>query len=106
MIAVAVACLPVFLSGYRISRGNGVAFLDELGRSEQTIYVDDDRSRASLEFGVLGVPETFFIDRDGTIVAKVSGPVDLSLLTATLDAILLGQAADLGEVTTGEVENR
>jgi cation:H+ antiporter len=27
MIAVAVACLPVFLSGYRISRGNGVAFL-------------------------------------------------------------------------------
>ena len=86
--------------------GNGVAFLDELGWSEQTVYVDDDRSHASLEFGVLGVPETFFIDRDGTIVAKVSGPVDLSLLTATLDAILLGQAADLGEVTTGEVENR
>jgi len=27
MIAVAVACLPVFLTGYRISRGNGVAFL-------------------------------------------------------------------------------
>jgi cytochrome c biogenesis protein CcmG/thiol:disulfide interchange protein DsbE len=86
--------------------GNGVDFLEELGWSEQTIYVDDDRSRASLEFGVLGVPETFFIDRDGTIVAKVSGPVDLNLLTATLDAILLGQAADLGEVTTGEVENR
>ncbi len=85
---------------------NGSRFLDELGRSEPTIYVDDDRSRASLEFGVLGVPETFFIDRDGTIVAKVSGPVDLSLLTATLDAILLGEGANLGEVTTGEVENR
>lgn len=27
MIAVAVACLPVFFSGYQISRGNGVAFL-------------------------------------------------------------------------------
>jgi cation:H+ antiporter len=27
MIAVAVACLPVFFSGYRISRGNGIAFL-------------------------------------------------------------------------------
>lgn len=27
MIAVAVACLPVFFSGYRISRGNGAAFL-------------------------------------------------------------------------------
>ncbi len=85
---------------------NGIRFLDELGRSEPTIYVDDERSRASLEFGVLGVPETFFIDRDGTIVAKVSGPINADLLTATLDAILLGQADDLGEVTTGEVENR
>jgi cytochrome c biogenesis protein CcmG/thiol:disulfide interchange protein DsbE len=85
---------------------NGIRWLDDLGRSAATIYVDDDRSRASLEYGVLGVPETFFLDRDGTIVAKVSGPVDLNLLTATLDAILLGQAADLGEVTTGEVENR
>ncbi len=27
MIAVAVACLPVFFAGYRISRANGVAFL-------------------------------------------------------------------------------
>lgn len=86
--------------------GNGSRFLDELGRSEETIYLDDDRSRLSLEFGLLGVPETFFIDRDGTIVAKVSGPVDYNLLSATLDAILLGQAEDLGEVTTGEVENR
>lgn len=85
---------------------NGIRFLDDLGRSPQTVYVDDDRSRASLEFGVLGVPETFFVDRDGTIVAKISGPVDGSLLTATLDAILLGQADDLGEVKTGEVENR
>lgn len=85
---------------------NGIRWLDDLGRSAATVYVDDDRSRASLEYGVLGVPETFFLDRDGTIVAKVSGPVDLNLLTATLDAILLGQAADLGEVTTGEVENR
>ncbi len=85
---------------------NGSRFLDDLGRSPETIYVDDDRSRASLEFGVLGVPETFFIDRDGTIVAKISGPVDGGLLTATLDAILLGQADDLGEVKTGEVENR
>jgi cation:H+ antiporter len=27
MIAVAIACLPVFFSGYRISRGNGLLFL-------------------------------------------------------------------------------
>jgi cytochrome c biogenesis protein CcmG/thiol:disulfide interchange protein DsbE len=86
--------------------GNGTRFLDELGRGDPYVYVDDDRSRVSLEFGVLGVPETFFIDRDGTIVAKVSGPVNGPLLTGTLDAIILGQADDLGVVKTGEIENR
>lgn len=85
---------------------NGIRFLDELGRGDPYVYVDDDRSRVSLEFGVLGVPETFFIDRDGTIVAKVSGPVNGPLLTGTLDAIILGRADDLGVVKTGEVENR
>lgn len=86
--------------------GNGIRFLDELGRGDPYVYVDDDRSRVSLEFGVLGVPETFFVDRDGTIVAKVSGPVNGALLAGTLDAIILGQADDLGVVKTGEIENR
>ncbi len=84
----------------------GRAWLDELGRSPEFVYVVDDRSRASLEFGVLGVPETFFIDRDGTIVGKVSGPVNGPLLAQTIEAIALGQTADLGVVKTGEVENR
>lgn len=86
--------------------GNGIDFLDELGRGDPYVYVDDDRSLASLEFGVLGVPETFFLDRDGTIVAKVSGPVDGAILSGTIDAILLGRASELGVVKTGEVENR
>lgn len=86
--------------------GNALDFLDEFGRGEPYAYVEDDRSRASLEYGVLGVPETFFVDRDGTIVAKVSGPVNASLLSGTLDAILLGRGDDLGVVKTGEVENR
>ncbi|MDQ3782857.1 MAG: redoxin domain-containing protein [Actinomycetota bacterium] len=84
----------------------GLDFLSELGRGEPYVYLDDQGSRASLEFGVLGVPETFFVDRDGTIVGKVSGPVNTPLITATLDAILLGRADDLGVVKTGEVENR
>ncbi len=85
---------------------NGLDFLSEVGRGEPYAYVDDPDSRASLEFGLLGVPETFFVDRDGTIVGKVSGPVNTPLITATLDAILLGRADDLGVVKTGEVENR
>jgi cytochrome c biogenesis protein CcmG/thiol:disulfide interchange protein DsbE len=86
------------------SNPNAAGFLDELGRSPQTLYVDDPESRASLEFGVLGLPETFFVDRDGIIVGKVIGPVSLDLVVSTVEAIVLGE--DVGVLKTGEVENR
>ena len=85
-------------------RDNAVAFLDELGRSPQTLYVEDAGSRLALEFGILGLPETFFIDRDGTIGGKVTGPVSYELVADTIDAIVLGE--DVGVFKTGEVENR
>ena len=86
------------------SEARAIGFLDELGRSEATHYVRDDRSRTALEFGVLGLPETFFVDRSGTIVGKVSGPITGDLLVTTIERILLGET--IGQVTTGEVENR
>ncbi len=106
--AAAYAQLGVTFVGVLIQdrAENGVDFLDELGRGEPYVYLVDPDSRASLEFGVLGVPETFFLDRDGTIVGKISGPVNGPLLAATLDAILLGRTGDLGVVKTGEVQNR
>lgn len=90
---------------YQDSPGNARAFLDDLGRGDGYLYGSDEESRTAFEFGVLGLPETFFIARDGTIVGKVSGPVSHSLLVATLDRLILGEAID-SEVTTGEVENR
>ena len=81
-----------------------VEFLDEVGRGDETLYVRDEGSRTALEFGVLGLPETFFVDRTGTVVGKVSGPINARLLTDTLNKILLGQT--VGQVKTGEVENR
>jgi cytochrome c biogenesis protein CcmG/thiol:disulfide interchange protein DsbE len=67
-------------------------FLNELGRGEGYLYVLDPGSRAAVEFGVFGVPETFFIDPEGRIVHKVAGPVDTLGLTSALDAILAGEA--------------
>lgn len=84
--------------------GRAVGFLDEVGRGEHTVYVRDEGSRTALEFGVLGLPETFFVSREGVVVGKVSGPITGRLLVETLDKILLGQT--IGQVTTGEVENR
>lgn len=86
------------------SHERAVGFLDELGRSDATIYVRDEGSRTALEFGVLGLPETFFVDQNGTVVGKVSGPVNEALLIDTIEKIRLGQL--VGQKTTGEVENR
>lgn len=67
------------------------AFLDELGwGDEDYLYVLDPDSRAAVEFGVFGVPETFFVDRDGLIVAKIAGPLTDASLTGTIDRLISG----------------
>lgn len=76
---------------YQDRRESAVAFLDELGRGEGYRYVTDPGSRAAVEFGVYGVPETYFIDRTGTIVAKITGETDSALMAEVLDAILAGR---------------
>lgn len=50
----------------------------------------DPGSRVAIEFGVFGIPETFFVDRDGTVVAKIFGPADEASLSAILDQMLAG----------------
>ncbi len=80
------------------------AFLAVLGKSPDTVYTVDEGSTTAFDWGVLGLPETFFVDRDGVVVGKVSGPITYELLSATIERIVLGE--DIGEITTGEVENR
>ena len=48
----------------------------------------DPGGRAAIDYGVGGVPETFFVGRDGTIVHKQVGPLDPPTLRTMLDRIL------------------
>ena len=89
---------------YQDDPGRADAFLEELGRSSATVYTVDEGSRTAFEWGVLGLPETFFVDREGVVVGKVSGPLTYGLLSRTIDQIILGEA--VGDITTGDVENR
>ncbi len=85
---------------YQSRRDNVNEFLDELGRG-YTVGMDD-RSRAAIGFGVRGVPETYFVDRDGTVVAKISGPISLGLATATVNRMILGDPVE--STRTGELQ--
>jgi len=79
-----------------------IGFLDRFGWSDETVYGIDQGSNAAFSYGVAGLPETFFIDREGIVVGKVIGPVTYGLLAATIDRVLLGE--DIDSVKTGETE--
>ena len=78
---------------YQDQHDTAVAFLNELGRGDPNAYryVSDPESTLAVDFGVFGVPETFFLDRHGTIVAKITGATDPPLLGNTLNDILAGR---------------
>lgn len=57
-------------------------FLQARGSSYPTLI--DDAGKTAIAYGVGGVPETFFLDRSGTIVAKYSGPLTSDELRSNL----------------------
>lgn len=79
-------------------------FLDELGRSPETLYLSDDASTAAIGFGLRGVPETFFIDEEGIVRGKISGESNALILGETIDLMLAGETP--GERVVGEVQTR
>jgi cytochrome c biogenesis protein CcmG/thiol:disulfide interchange protein DsbE len=69
------------------------AFLDEVGNPFARIARDDD-GRASIEWGVYGVPETFVVDGKGVVRFKYVGPLtDDALARAIMPAIAAAKAS-------------
>ena len=59
---------------YKDAPDNARRFLGRYGNPFGIVGVDSN-GRASIEWGVYGVPETFIVGREGTIVYKMIGPV-------------------------------
>jgi cytochrome c biogenesis protein CcmG/thiol:disulfide interchange protein DsbE len=59
---------------YKDAPDNARRFLGRYGNPFSIVGVDGN-GRASIEWGVYGVPETFVVGREGTIVYKLVGPV-------------------------------
>jgi cytochrome c biogenesis protein CcmG/thiol:disulfide interchange protein DsbE len=89
---------------YQDQADRAFEFLDEFGRSEAALYLADPGSRAAIAYGVFGIPETFFIAADGTVVGKAIGATDALTLGTTIDAVLRGERPGqdvLGDTFTG-----
>jgi cytochrome c biogenesis protein CcmG/thiol:disulfide interchange protein DsbE len=73
------------------------SFLDEIGNPFARIVRDDD-GRASIEWGVYGVPETFVVDGKGIIRLKFVGAVtERALEREILPAIKAAQGPEAGK---------
>jgi cytochrome c biogenesis protein CcmG/thiol:disulfide interchange protein DsbE len=91
---------PVLSQIYREYEGR-VAFLgigvwddaNELRKFDETFSVAyptvrDDQGLVAVDFGLTGIPEKYFLDREGRIVRKFVGPMTPSDLRAILDSLL------------------
>ena len=92
---------PVLAQVYREYRDRGVEFVginlwDNAGDAEVFLIQEgheypngvDEGGKIAISYGVRGIPEKFFIDADGNIVRKFSGPMDADRLRLILEAML------------------
>lgn len=59
-----------------------LSFLRQRGSSYPTVV--DDKGKTAIAYGIGGVPETFFLDKNGVIVAKFNGPMSTDDLQENL----------------------
>ncbi len=70
---------------YKDSADNARRFLGRYGNPFGIVGVDGN-GRAAIEWGVYGVPETFIVGREGTILYKLVGPVTADNINTVLRA--------------------
>ncbi len=92
---------PVLAAGWSKWRSQGVVFLGVDAQDSKTWArefeerygieyqsVIDGTGSIMAKYGVLGFPETFFIDREGRIISKYVGPMDAATLDAYVQTML------------------
>ena len=70
----------------------GTQWISEMG-GQAYPALQDRGSRTAIDYGLYGVPETFFIGRDGRVAYKHIGPVTGEVLVAKLDSMLAASPA-------------
>jgi cytochrome c biogenesis protein CcmG/thiol:disulfide interchange protein DsbE len=83
--------LALFGLNYKDEPGNALKFLKSLGLPYQAVGVDR-KGRASIDWGVYGVPETFVVDGQGIVRFKWVGPISDEAAKAKLEAAIQAAA--------------
>jgi cytochrome c biogenesis protein CcmG/thiol:disulfide interchange protein DsbE len=79
---------------------NGIRWIEQMG-GQSYDALKDPGSRTAIDYGLYGVPETFFISKDGRVAHKHVGPVTDSVLVTWVERLRRGETAAAGEKGTG-----
>jgi cytochrome c biogenesis protein CcmG/thiol:disulfide interchange protein DsbE len=76
--------VPIYGINQKDQPDDARAFLAQNGDPYAAVGADSN-GRASIDWGVYGVPETFVVNARGIIVGKVVGPLDAANIKAQLE---------------------
>ena len=71
---------------YNDSPENGLQWLQQMGSLSYPSLLDPG-SKVAIDYGLYGVPETYFIGRDGKVAYKQTGPVTPELLVSKIEEL-------------------
>ena len=81
--------IPILGINYKDQPENAAKFLAELGDPFTRIGADGT-GRAALDWGIYGVPETFVVGADGTILLRYPGPLTREVFEKELRPVIEG----------------
>lgn len=81
--ALAEDGVQIYGVNYKDQPDKALAFLQDLGNPYAGLGADTS-GRTALEWGVYGVPETYVIDGDGTILLRFAGPITQRSLESSI----------------------
>ena len=79
--------VPVYGLNYKDQRDDALAWLARFGNPYASSLYDGE-GRVGIDFGVYGVPETFIIDKTGTIRLKHIGPLTPEVIATEIEPMI------------------
>jgi cytochrome c biogenesis protein CcmG/thiol:disulfide interchange protein DsbE len=87
LMELGAGLVPVIGVNYKDAPENAAGFLAQLGDPYDAIGADTS-GRTGIDWGIYGVPETFVIGADGTVLLRHPGPLTREVLEKELRPLL------------------
>lgn len=94
LTALAEAGSPLYGVNYRDRPQQALSFLSDLGNPFAALGQDPDAS-VGRDWGVIALPETFFLDAEGTVVLHFRGPITGRVLDTQIRPALAERGFEL-----------